>query len=104
MVVASQLDPAAPHDWVSHRRQLFLECAFVFLLIAAAFVLRLWPLSRTHFWDETVYLQNAEVICCGKANYSELDSRPPLLSLIFASVFLLWHPGYAASISTAFLN
>ncbi len=104
MAVAPQLDPAAPHDWVSHRRQLLLECAFVFFLIAAAFVLRLWPLSRTHFWDETVYLQNAEVICCGKANYSELDSRPPLLSLIFAAVFLLRHHVYAASIATALLN
>jgi len=74
------------------------------LLIATGFVLRLWPLSKARFWDEAVYLQNAEVICCGKANYSELDSRPPLLSLIFAGVFLLWHHVYAASIATALLN
>ena len=88
----------------SHRREIVLESIFVFLLIAAAFVLRLWGLSKMHFWDETVYLQNAQVICCGKANYSELDSRPPLLSLIFAAVFLLWHQVYAASIATALLN
>jgi hypothetical protein len=85
----------------SHRRQVILECAFVVLLVAAAFVLRLWGLSKAHFWDETVYLQNAQVICCGKTNYSELGSRPPLLSLIFAGVFLLWHNVYAASIATA---
>ena len=74
------------------------------LLIVAAFVLRVWALSKVHFWDETVYLQNADVICCGKANYSELGRRPPLLSLIFAGVFLLWHHVYAACIATALLN
>jgi 4-amino-4-deoxy-L-arabinose transferase-like glycosyltransferase len=104
MIVAPKLDPAATHDWHSHRRKVILESAFVVLLIAAAFILHLWPLSKSHFWDETVYLQNAEVICCGKTNYSELSSRSPLLSLIFAGVFLLWHHVYAASIATALLN
>src|SRR5258707_14693095 len=88
----------------SRRHQLILEFAFVALLVGAAFVLRLWPLSKAHFWDEAVYLQNAEVICCGKTNYSELSSRPPLLSLVFAGVFLLWNNVYAASLVTAFLN
>jgi 4-amino-4-deoxy-L-arabinose transferase-like glycosyltransferase len=98
-----QLDPGS-HNRGSHRRQVILESTFLVLLIAAGFVLRVWPLSKVRFWDETVYLQNAEVICCGKANYSELDSRPPLLSLIFAAVFLLWHHVYAASMATALLN
>src|SRR5690348_17204992 len=88
----------------SRHQQLILEFAFVALLVGAAFVLRVWPLSKAHFWDETVYLQNAEVICCGKTNYSELDSRPPLLSLLFAGAFLLWHSPYAASVVTAALN
>src|ERR1017187_9048160 len=88
----------------SHRRQVILESTFVVLLVAAAFVLRLWGLSKMHFWDEASYLQNAEVICCGKTNFSELDFRAPLLSLIFAAVFLLWHNIYAADIVTALLN
>ncbi len=88
----------------SHRRQVILESTFVVLLIAAAFVLRLWGLSKVHFWDEAAYLQNAEVICCGKTNFSELDFRPPLLSLIFAAAFLLWHHIYTADIVTALLN
>ena len=104
MAAAPQPDSAADHNPGLRRRQVILELTFVVLLIAAAFVLRLWPLSKSHFWDEAVYLQNAEVICCGKTNYSELDSRPPLLSLVLASVFLLWHHVYAASIVTAFLN
>ncbi len=76
----------------------------LFLLVAAAFLVRIWGISKDHFWDEMVYLQNAQVICCGKINYSELDFRPPLISLIFAGVFLLWHHIYAACIVTAFLN
>jgi 4-amino-4-deoxy-L-arabinose transferase-like glycosyltransferase len=81
-----------------------LESFLLFLLVAAAFLIRIWGISKTHFWDEMVYLQNAQVICCGKINYSELDFRPPLISLIYAGVFLLWHHIYAACIVTAFLN
>jgi 4-amino-4-deoxy-L-arabinose transferase-like glycosyltransferase len=81
-----------------------LEWLFIAVLIVMAFALRLWPLSKDHFWDETVYLQNAQVICCGKLNYSELDSRPPLLSLIFAAVFFFWNHVYGAAIVAALLN
>ena len=80
------------------------EIAFLVAMTAAAFLVRLWPVWQVHFWDEAVYLQNAEVICCGKLNYSELSSRPPLLSLLFAGVFRLWHSVYAASILVALLN
>jgi 4-amino-4-deoxy-L-arabinose transferase-like glycosyltransferase len=80
------------------------ESVYVVALVAAGFALRVWGISKMHFWDENVYLQNAETICCGKTNYSELDSRPPLLSLIFAGVFLVWNSTYAAAIVTALLN
>ncbi len=85
-------------------RRLPAEAIFLLALAAVAFLVRLWPIWRVHFWDEAVYLQNAEVICCAKTNYSELSSRPPLLSLLFAGVFRLWHHVYAASIFTAALN
>jgi 4-amino-4-deoxy-L-arabinose transferase-like glycosyltransferase len=49
-------------------------------------------------------LQNAELICCGKNNYNEIDSRPPLLSLLFAGAFKVWHSDYAAYFVTAVLN
>ncbi len=77
---------------------------FLFVLLAAGFLVRLWGMSKFHYWDEMVYLQNAQVICCGRVNYSELDFRPPLLSLSFAGVFFLWHHIYAACITTAFLD
>jgi len=101
---ALQLDVEAINHGGTHRRQIIAEAAFLLGLVAAGFVVRLWPLTRSHFWDETVYLQDAEVICCGKTNYSELSARPPLLSLLFAGVFLLWHDMYAASVVTALLN
>ncbi|MGD0831921.1 MAG: hypothetical protein ABR907_13315 [Terracidiphilus sp.] len=86
------------------RRSTMLWTLFIFLLVAAGFMLRLWGLSKMHYWDEAVYLQNAEGICCGKANYSELGSRPPLLSLFFAFLYLFWHHIYAACIGAALLN
>lgn len=97
-------DSTAKRRWDPQTARVWAEASFVMLVVAAAFLVRVWPLPTAHFWDETVYLQNAEVICCGKHNYSELDSRPPLLSLIFAAVFLLSHHVYAASIVAAFLN
>jgi 4-amino-4-deoxy-L-arabinose transferase-like glycosyltransferase len=84
--------------------QVSAETLFPAVLAAAAFVVRLWPVWQVHFWDECVYLQNAEVLCCGKTNYSELSSRPPLLSLLFAVVFRVWHSAFAASLLTAALN
>ncbi len=80
------------------------EVAFLALLFALGFLARLWPIWQSHWWDEAVYLQDAAYICCGKHNYSELSSRPPLLSLFYAGIFLLWNSQYAASLLTAALN
>jgi hypothetical protein len=74
------------------------------LLFAGAFFVRVWGLSYVHYWDEMVYLQDAKVLCCGKTNYSELNSRPPLLALLFAGTFLVRDHIFAACIVTAALN
>ena len=87
---------------LSHRDD--RERALLALLFLGAFIVRLWGLSHRHGWDENVYLQNALLVCCGKNNYNEIDSRPPLLSLLFAGVFRLWRSDYAAWILTAVLN
>jgi 4-amino-4-deoxy-L-arabinose transferase-like glycosyltransferase len=86
-------------DWIR-----VAEIAFLCGLFAAGLLVRLWPIWKVHFWDEAVYLQNAEVICCGKNNYSELSSRPLLLSLLYAGLFRVWHNVYAASLLVAALN
>jgi len=85
-------------------RHLLLEFFVILFIFAGAFTFRAWPLTKIHYWDEAVYLQDAEVICCGKTNYSDLDSRPPLISLMFAAVFLVWHHVYAAEVVTALVN
>jgi 4-amino-4-deoxy-L-arabinose transferase-like glycosyltransferase len=74
------------------------------LLVAAGFVVRFWGLSKMHFWDENVYLLNAEYIGFGKAGYQEMDSRPLLLSILYAGAFRIWHSDYAALAVSALLN
>ena len=86
------------------RRRVTWELVFVGVLFVAGFVVRVWGMSHRHGWDENVYLQNAELICCGKSNYNEIDSRPPLLSLLFAGAFRVWHSDYAAYLVTSVMN
>jgi 4-amino-4-deoxy-L-arabinose transferase-like glycosyltransferase len=74
------------------------------LLVAMGFAVRVWGLTHQHFWDENVYLLNAERFSGGHAGYDEIDSRPPLLSLLYVATFRVWHSDYAAAIVTALLN
>ena len=62
---------------------------FLIILLSAGFFIRLFPMrTGARYWDETVYLQDAERIA-GKdsSNYTELDFRPPMLSLMGGAVF-----------------
>ena len=74
------------------------------LLVIFSFVLRIWGISHLHVWDENVYLLNADRILTGAAPYDEMSSRPPLLPLLFAGAFTLWHHDYAAWIVAVGLN
>jgi len=67
-------------------------------IFALGLFLRIVPLTFSHVWDETVYLQNAKVILDGRTNYSELDYRPPMLSIFYAVGFSLWDNVYVANI------
>ena len=75
------------------------------LIVLFLILIALWtfPLRMYHWWDEVVYLQNAEVIFSGVDNYSELSFRPPLLSILFAGIFFFWHSPLAASVLTSLL-
>ena len=67
------------------------------LFIFAAY-LRIFPLQYSHFWDEAVYLQHARMFIEGRTNYSELDMRPPFISVLYAFGFLIWDNIYVANI------
>jgi len=78
---------------------------FIFLVIfLIAFLLRLFPLRISNWWDETVYLQHAEVFFSGRTNYNEFSFRPPLLSILFFLIYFINHSIFSASILVAFIN
>ncbi|MFB6202896.1 MAG: ArnT family glycosyltransferase [Candidatus Nanohaloarchaea archaeon] len=61
------------------------------ILFAAGFMVRFFPLNLGyHYWDQAVYLQHAEIILGGPANYTELDFRPPLISILIAPLYAVF--------------
>ncbi len=66
--------------------------------LALALLLRVVPLTYSHFWDETVYLQHAMILVDGRANYNEFEYRPPLLPFMYAVGFFAWNHIYAANV------
>jgi 4-amino-4-deoxy-L-arabinose transferase-like glycosyltransferase len=80
---------------MSSRRALCFVLVFVLLL---ALVVRTVPLTYSHFWDETVFLQHAKVIVDGRTNYEEFHHRPPLLSFLYALGFAIWDHVYIANL------
>ncbi len=79
------------------RRRLDYRLALALILGLALFV-RVIPLTYSHFWDETVFLQDAKVIVDGRTNYDEFFERPPLLSIVYAVGFALWDNIYVANV------
>ena len=77
--------PAAPHIALA-------------AILLAAFALRVLPLTYSHFWDEAVFLQHAKVMLDGRSNYDEFIHRPPVLSALYATGFLIWDAIYVANI------
>jgi 4-amino-4-deoxy-L-arabinose transferase-like glycosyltransferase len=76
------------------------------LILVAGFLLRLFPVrTGYHYWDETVYLQQGEILA-GESpnNYNEFDFRPPLFSLILGSIFLVNSSLVAAHLVVALLS
>lgn len=78
----------------SHQKQ----CLLIALILFLALILRIIPLTYSHFWDETVFLQHARVMLDGRANYEEFIHRPPLLSALYAVGFALWDNIYVANL------
>jgi 4-amino-4-deoxy-L-arabinose transferase-like glycosyltransferase len=86
------------------RRKIVLTALAVILV--AGFLLRLFPVrGGYHYWDETVYLQHAEILTGESPDvYNEFDFRPPLFSLILAGTFLLNSSLFSAHLAVAGLS
>jgi len=67
-------------------------------ILLLALLVRTVPLTYSHFWDETVFLQHAKVILDGRTNFDEFFSRPPLLSFLYAFGFAIWDNVYVANL------
>lgn len=76
----------------------------IIVLFILGLALRIFPLRYAYYWDETSYLQNAEVIFSGRTNFSELYFRPPLISLIIAGVYFIKHSIFTAKVAIACLS
>ncbi len=72
------------------------QAAGLAAILLLALLLRVVPLSFSHFWDEAVFMQHALVMLDGRTNYDEFYHRPPLLSVLYAGAFALWQDIYAA--------
>jgi 4-amino-4-deoxy-L-arabinose transferase-like glycosyltransferase len=76
-------------------------------LFILGFLIRFFPFrtdSDFHFWDETVYLQHAEILSGYREdNYNEFDFRPPLLPVIIALFYKLKHSVVIAHTIVAFV-
>ena len=68
------------------------------VILLLALLVRTVPLTYSHFWDETVFLQHARVILDGRTNFDEFFSRPPLLSVLYALGFAIWDNVYVANL------
>ncbi|MBS3109263.1 phospholipid carrier-dependent glycosyltransferase [Candidatus Woesearchaeota archaeon] len=72
------------------RKNKAYENIFLALLILFSFVIRLFPVDTSYFfWDETVYLQNAQYYAGMPASYTELNIRPPLLPMMLSGIYSL---------------
>jgi len=81
------------------------EFLFILFLLIISFSVRVWPIQVVHWWDETVYLQNAEVMFGLKEdNYNELEFRPPLLSFLIGVLFFIWYSSISSSILVALIG
>ena len=71
---------------------------FLGAILLLALLVRTVPLTYSHFWDETVFLQHAKVILDGRTNFDEFFSRPPLLPFLYAFGFAIWDNVYVANL------
>jgi len=82
----------------------FLFVLFLVFIVIIPFCFRVFPIRTTHYWDESVYLQHAEIFYNGFDNYSEFDFRPVFLSFAISFFYLFYHNEIMAHFVVSFLS
>ncbi len=77
---------------------------FSFVLIVSSLYVRVIPLRAYHWWDECVYLLDAEKIMTGNAPYDEMWFRPPLLSVLIGLFNLVFPSPFSGQMVSAVLS
>jgi 4-amino-4-deoxy-L-arabinose transferase-like glycosyltransferase len=78
--------------------------AILTAFVLVAIVIRTLPLTYSHFWDETVFLQHARILVDGRTNYDEFFHRPPLLPFMYAVGYTIWDSIFVANIVQGILS
>ena len=98
--------------WERFKNQMMLksiyknEGAHLFLLLIwlFCFLIMFFPVrTGFHYWDETVYLQHADIILGGYDNYNEFDFRPPLFPIMLAIGNLFFNSLIMSHLIVAFI-
>ncbi len=77
------------------------------VLFLIGFAIRLFPINTGfHMWDESVYLQHAEIMSGFRpeANYNEFWIRPPLLPVLFSIGYIFNHSIITLHVIVAFFT
>ena len=91
--------PAAPRADGAHAGNRSAICAAILIaFVLVAIAIRILPLTYSHFWDETVFLQHAKILVDGRTNFNEFSSRPPLLPFMYAAGYAIWDSIYVANV------
>ena len=77
----------------------YYEIIFIAMLFVSSFIIRIYPIHYSHWWDECIYLQHAEIISGLRENtFNEFHLRPPLLPVILSAGFLVYESVFIASV------
>jgi len=91
--------PAAPRaDEARGGNRTAICAATLTAFVLVAIAIRTLPLTYSHFWDETVFLQHARILVDGRTNFNEFSSRPPLLPFMYAAGYAIWDSIYVANV------
>ncbi|RLI99940.1 MAG: hypothetical protein DRP03_02250 [Candidatus Aenigmatarchaeota archaeon] len=84
-----------------------IKIFLLLLLFLISFFVRFFPVNLgSHYWDEAVYLQHAEIFSGQRSmeKFNEFDIRPPLLPLMISLSYIVSHSIISAHFVVSILS